>query len=229
MILPRTTILEVLLAHPHPASTRALQQALRGRGHAPVTVSSIDETEERLHGARWDGVVVSAAFGLEAAAFLHRTRRAGRTLPIAALVEACSTAKQVALLDEGFDQVFESSLPEEVALRLEALVRRSWHRSALRRIDCGGLVVDEGRSVVETPEGEFCLAPNELRVFVLLAERTGRIVPRAELITVLAGELGTASDNALESIIKRLRKKAGIRERLLSVRLQGYILTPPPS
>jgi CheY-like chemotaxis protein len=107
MILPRTTILEVLLAHPHPASTRALQQALRGRGHAPVTVSSIDETEERLHGARWDGVVVSAAFGLEAAAFLHRTRRAGRTLPIAALVEACSTAKQVALLDEGFDQVFE--------------------------------------------------------------------------------------------------------------------------
>jgi DNA-binding response OmpR family regulator len=73
------------------------------------------------------------------------------------------------------------------------------------------------------------LAPSELRILTILAASLGRIVSRAELVSGCWGELASVSDNALESVVKRLRKKLGTEAgRLQSVRLRGYVLVEPP-
>ena len=56
----------------------------------------------------------------------------------------------------------------------------------------------------------------------------GKVVSRAELCAGCWGEGVEVSDNALESIVKRLRMKLGDEaSRLQSVRLRGYVLVGP--
>jgi DNA-binding response OmpR family regulator len=225
--------MEILIVHANSRTTKVVVRALSARGHQSVVVSSMGEGETQLSGARWDLVLLSQEFeGGDAVTFLKRARRAGRVLPIAVVDTEIPNSEQVALLGAGLDLVLESAPTpkdaESLVVRLEALVRRSWQLAAPRRIDFGGLIVDEGRRVLETPEGDAPLAPGELKLLVLLAERTGTTVTRAELRAAVAGELVDLSDNALESIIKRLRKKSPeLMSRLSNVRTQGYILLPP--
>jgi DNA-binding response OmpR family regulator len=112
-------------------------------------------------------------------------------------------------------------------LRLEALVRRSWQLPLPRRFQIGGITVDERRSSVETPDGVFVLPRAELKVLSLLVQRMGSVVRRAEFHTVLAGEDGSYSSNALESVLKRIRSQLpALKPRLQTVWGRGYRLAP---
>jgi DNA-binding response OmpR family regulator len=212
--------MEVLIVHAHALTRKTIVRLLAERRHRSVLVSSMAEGEAQLAASRWDLVILSQAFDDgDAITFLQRV------LPI---------AQQIALLHAGMDQVLESSLTpretRELVIRLEALVRRSWQMPVPRRIDVGGLAIDEARSTIETPEGDIPIAPGELKVIALLAERTGTVVTRGELNAAVAGESAEFSDNALESIMKRLRIKVpALRHRLRSMRHRGYMLAPPTS
>jgi DNA-binding response OmpR family regulator len=227
--------MEVLIVHAHALTRKTIVRLLAERRHRSVLVSSMAEGEAQLAASRWDLVILSQAFDDgDAITFLQRARRRGRTVAIAVVESVLPIAQQIALLHAGMDQVLESSLTpretRELVIRLEALVRRSWQMPVPRRIDVGGLAIDEARSTIETPEGDIPIAPGELKVIALLAERTGTVVTRGELNAAVAGESAEFSDNALESIMKRLRIKVpALRHRLRSMRHRGYMLAPPTS
>jgi DNA-binding response OmpR family regulator len=119
--------------------------------------------------------------------------------------------------------------PAASAARLVALARLATRPAVLRRVDVGGLVVDEGAAAVELEDGETVpLTKSEARLLTALAVRLGQIVGRQELMALVWGEGASPSDNALESVVKRLRPKLGAQaSRLSSVRLRGYVLEAP--
>jgi two-component system response regulator TctD len=129
----------------------------------------------------------------------------------------------------GVDFVVDVREPAASAARLVALARLATRPAVLRRVDVGGLVVDEGAAAVELEDGETVpLTKSEARLLTALAVRLGQIVGRQELMALVWGEGASPSDNALESVVKRLRPKLGAQaSRLSSVRLRGYVLEAP--
>jgi DNA-binding response OmpR family regulator len=221
--------MDVLLVISTSSLAKPLLRGLAAAGHKVEVAADVTAAEAALSAGQWDAVLASRAFdGGEAWSLTQRMRRAGRVTPVAAVGEQFSTADQVALLSAGLDQVFTVEPMWELVARLGALVRRSVQLRTPRRVDAGGIVVDEGRRVVVVDGVEIDLTPSEARVLALLAQRLGQIVSRAELIAAVAGAGVDFSANALGSVLKRLRKKLGSqRERLQSVRLKGYVLMVP--
>jgi DNA-binding response OmpR family regulator len=83
-------------------------------------------------------------------------------------------------------------------------------------------VLVEGREV-ELPR-------SEIRVLVALAANLGGPVSRAEIKATCWGELADVSDNAIESVMKRIRRKLGrAGDRIRSIRSVGYVLAAEPS
>ena len=164
---------------------------------------------------------------MDGVALVAQLRRAGRTIPVLMLTGRAGTEDVVRALDAGADDfIAKSDAPVDVLLaRAEALHRRACYPAAPRRVDAGGILIDEGAKTVHVNGQLIDLAPSELRVLTILGAGMGKIVSRAELVAACWGELASVSDNALESVIKRLRKKLGAEaQRLQSVRLRGYIL-----
>jgi DNA-binding response OmpR family regulator len=94
----------------------------------------------------------------------------------------------------------------------------------------GGIVIDESTHTVEIDGEPVEFPPSEVRLLASLAVRLSHIVSRAELIALVWGEGADVTDNALESVVKRVRRRLGQHAaRLASVRLRGYVLSPPPA
>jgi two-component system response regulator TctD len=150
-------------------------------------------------------------------------------VPFVAAVDEGGAKAEPGLLAGGVDFVVDVREPAASAARLVALARLATRPAVLRRVDVGGLVVDEGAAAVELEDGETVpLTKSEARLLTALAVRLGQIVGRQELMALVWGEGASPSDNALESVVKRLRPKLGAQaSRLSSVRLRGYVLEAP--
>jgi hypothetical protein len=110
--------------------------------------------------------------------------------------------------------------PEELANRAGALAERAREvapRPVALRLDADG--------VLHSPDGWVAVPPREASVLGRLLEKAGQLVPRAELWNV-AGPEGPRSDTrALDSVVKRLRRRiAPLGVTVHTVPGQGYLL-----
>jgi DNA-binding response OmpR family regulator len=207
-----------------------LVSELRRRGHSLEFEEDTQGLLERLSPPRFQ--VVVAPYDLDdppVSNLVERLRRSGRLVPFVAAVDEGGAKAEPGLLAGGVDFVVDVREPAASAARLVALARLATRPAVLRRVDVGGLVVDEGAAAVELEDGETVpLTKSEARLLTALAVRLGQIVGRQELMALVWGEGASPSDNALESVVKRLRPKLGAQaSRLSSVRLRGYVLEAP--
>jgi two-component system, OmpR family, response regulator len=226
MVLP----VNLLLIDPSPSDSVLLPlvDAFRARGDAIEDVPPNDVLA-RLSMPRFQAALAPQDLtDPEIGIVIERLRRSGKLVPFVVGIDARGARAESRFLGEGADLVVRVDEPLLSVARVDALVRRSTLPAALRRIDVGGMVIDEGAHGVEMDDGLVELAPSELRVLAALATRLGAIVGRAELVSATWGDCAEVSDNALESVIKRLRKRLGEQGgRIHSVRLRGYVLAAP--
>jgi DNA-binding response OmpR family regulator len=140
----------------------------------------------------------------------REVRAAGPT-PILMLTAKASEADRIAGLELGADDyVTKPFSPQEVVLRVQAIVRRAGEAgsagSGVRSFGGGALVIDEERHHVEV-QGEIVdLTPTEWGLLVALAGTPGRVYSRTELINRVRG-YEFASERAVDSHVKNLRRK----------------------
>lgn len=131
------------------------------------------------------------------------------------------------------DYITKPFLPDELILRLTAVLKRTYFSSFRReRADAalvlGARTVWLERGVVRTPEGEVTLTAKELALLKKLHENCGNIVTFDALSDAVWGENYYGYENTLMVHIRRLREK--IEENpsapvwLLTVRGLGYKL-----
>ena len=131
------------------------------------------------------------------------------------------------------DYITKPFLPDELILRLTAVLKRTYFSSFRReRADAalvlGARTVWLERGVVRTPEGEVPLTAKELALLKKLHENRGNIVTFDALSDAVWGENYYGYENTLMVHIRRLREK--IEENpsapvwLLTVRGLGYKL-----
>ena len=220
--------MDVLIAEDEEQLAVGVKRVFERRGHRVDTCANGQDTVRALESRSYSLLVLDWGLpDMDGVALVTQLRRAGRTIPVLMLTGRAGTEDVVRALDAGADDfIAKSDAPVDVLLaRAEALHRRACYPAAPRRVDAGGILIDEGAKTVHVNGQLIDLAPSELRVLTILAAAMGKIVSRAELVAACWGELASVSDNALESVIKRLRKKLGAEaQRLQSVRLRGYIL-----
>jgi two-component system response regulator TctD len=128
-------------------------------------------------------------------------------------------------LDSGADDYLVKPFDmRELEARLRALVRRpAGHFTSVLKLgdlelDAAGRVVSQAGRVVDLGKREFSLLQ-------ALMTKAGRVVTRERLMSRLSDLEDGGSDNALELLVSRLRRKiSGSGVEVVTVRGVGYLV-----
>ena len=135
---------------------------------------------------------------------------------------------------EGFtrgadDYVRKPFSVSELMLRMDALMRRGAEKPPRTVLTVGDLTVNTEDVLVDRAGVPIQLSPTEMRLLVALMEHAGKVLSRAQLISMVWGDDEAADPNTVETYIRYLRRKVDEdREPLIhTVRGFGYTIRAP--
>lgn len=222
----------LLLVEDDPGVAEALRLALTSLGHqvelAPDGPAGLAALAQRHFDVMLLDVMMPGIDGFETA----RRVRAGSLLPIIMLTARSDPIDIVAGLECGADDYVTKPVePRVLDARIKAVLRRAVPAGRNVSLAFGDLVIDPDAMTVTRGGEPVALTPTELRLLLELAEHTGQVLSRHQLLQRVWG-YGYAGDSRLvDAVVQRLRAKvepAPSRPTLiLTVRGIGYRLDRP--
>ncbi len=218
----------VLIVEDEPDLLAPLVFALRKEGFRTLTAMTGQEGLEAARAHRPDLLLLDWMLPDTSGTEVVRSLRADpgtRALPIIMVTARASEIDRVVGFELGVDDyVCKPFSTRELALRMRAVLRRVEDEAtpAGRR-----LRLEEG---VATLDGrDLHLTPSEARVLAHLMRGAAKVLSREELIDSAWEQDATpATSRAVDSVIKRLRKKLGDEEACIqAIRGRGYRFTWP--
>jgi len=215
----------ILIVEDEPKMAALLADYLRAAGHEPEAVEDGAKALAAWRERRHDLVLLDLMLpGMDGLSLCRELRALGR-VPIVMLTARGDEADRLAGLEVGADDYIPKNpfSPREVVARVKALLRRSRPGAApapptLQVDEAGWRATWQGR--------DLDLTPNEFRLLRALAAQPGRVYERAQLLDLLQGEGRAATERAVDSHVKNLRRKlleAGAGgERIHAVYGVGY-------
>ena len=172
----------------------------------------------------YQGIVLDLGLPrLNGISIVKKLRAAGVATPILILTARGSWMERVEGIDAGADDYLPKPFHgEELLARLDAIIRRSaGHISPV--LEAGPLRVDTRRAAVTLSGKPVALTSLEYRALRYLLHNKGRPVSQSELSEHVYGGESEPDSNALEVLIRRLRKKIG-PETVATRRGYGYLI-----
>lgn len=127
------------------------------------------------------------------------------------------------------DYVTKPYTPEELLLRIKAVLRRTYHLTENKVVEMGTVTVDLSSGIVYRPEGQVELTAKEFTLFTKLYDNQGKIVSINALMDTLWPDGSFGLENSLVVHIRRLREKIeetpSDPQHLQTVRGLGYRLS----
>lgn len=127
------------------------------------------------------------------------------------------------------DYVTKPYTPEELLLRIKAVLRRTYHLTENKVVEMGAVKVDLSSGIVHRPEGQAELTAKEFTLFTKLYDNQGKIVSINALMDTLWPDGSYGLENSLVVHIRRLREKIeetpSDPKHLQTVRGLGYRLS----
>jgi two-component system response regulator TctD len=163
--------------------------------------------------------------GLDGFEILKRLRAAKKRIPVLVLTARSEVEDRVGALDLGADDYLMKPFDfRELEARARVLMRRR-NGEVTNILTCGDLAIDQAARSVRIGKREVQLKRREMALLEILASRPGRVFGKDELLDRLFGFEETASPNAIELYVGRLRKKLeGASARIATVHGVGYQL-----
>jgi two-component system, OmpR family, response regulator len=161
-----------------------------------------------------------------------RQLRARTDVPIIMVTARTEEADRVLGLEGGADDYVPKPFQSrELLARIRAQARRARGEAGPRpeRIVVGNLVIDSTTMQVTVDARPIPLTTSEFALLHALAQRTGRVLGREQLLQLLHGSSDEAFDRSIDVVVSRLRHKIEQDPRnprmLKTVRGAGYMLT----
>ncbi|MWV14001.1 response regulator [Pseudomonas sp. R-28-1W-6] len=153
---------------------------------------------------------------------LREWRNSGLSIPVLILTARGSWAERIDGLKAGADDYLTKPFhPEELALRIQALLRRAHGLANQPQLEAAGLQLDEGRQCATRDGAEIELTAAEFRLLRYFMLHPGQILSKSHLAEHLYDGETERDSNVLEVHVNRLRGKLG-REVIETRRGQGY-------
>lgn len=223
--------MHVLVVEDEPALGRSIARIFRERGYGADTVVSGADMLTALSEPRAKALDVilldwhlNDADGID---LVRQVRSRGDQTPVLMLTGRCEPDDVVRALDAGADDFVSKREfePSVLVARAVALSRRAHAPRTPKKRAVGSFVIDEAASSVWVDGVEVGLSTIEVRLMTRLAESSGRIVPRDELMVAAWGRPQAVSDNAFDTSLGRLRRRLGrFGHAVRSVRKRGVAL-----
>jgi two-component system, OmpR family, response regulator len=161
---------------------------------------------------------------LDGITVLKNIRRENITTPVLVLTARGNWTERVEGIEAGADDYLGKPFHmEEVIARVKALVRRG-AGIASPVLTKGALQLDTRSSLANLNGITLDLTPLEYRLVMHLLLHKGKVVSHGELIDVLYGSGGEPNSNAIEALVRRLRKKIGA-DVITTQRGFGYVIS----
>ena len=153
---------------------------------------------------------------------LQEWRSGGLTTPVLILTARGSWAERIEGLKAGADDYLSKPFhPEELQLRIQALLRRANGLANQPTLEAAGLQRDEARQCVSRSGQEINLTAAEFRLLRYFMLHSGKILSKSQLNEHLYDGETERDSNVLEVHVNHLRRKLG-RSVIETRRGQGY-------
>lgn len=132
----------------------------------------------------------------------------GENIPVIFLSARDEEASRLKGLGLGADDyVTKPYTPEELLLRIKAVLRRTYHITENKTVSLGEVRVDLSSGIVYKPDGEVELTAKEFLLFSKLYDNQGKIVSLNILMDTLWPDGSYGLENSLIVHVRRLREK----------------------
>ncbi len=153
---------------------------------------------------------------------LRNWRARGLATPVLILTARDSWAERIEGLKAGADDYLTKPFhPEELLLRIQALLRRAHGVANQPLLQVGGLALDEARQRCRKDDQDIELTAGEFRLLRYFMLHPGQLLSKTQLAEHLYDGETERDSNVIEVHINRLRGKLG-RALIETRRGQGY-------
>jgi two-component system response regulator TctD len=225
--------MRILLAENDRLLAEAMVLRLSEAGHAVDIFATVADAAEAWVATPYDMVILDLMLDDGDGRDLVRSMRAaGLTTPTLMLTARDEISDRVTGLDAGADDyLVKPFATEELLARLRALARRGAELAAAE-FRFGNMVYAPQRKMLWVGGNPVVLTAQEHAALEKLVRARDRVTPKRRLGEYLYAFHQDWSDNAIETLVHRLRRKliaAGATVHLKAVRGLGYILVEPRS
>ncbi|MFJ5296629.1 response regulator transcription factor [Pseudomonas sp. NPDC088368] len=160
--------------------------------------------------------------GLSGLDVLQKWRADGLATPVLILTARGSWAERIEGLKAGADDYLTKPFhPEELQLRIQALLRRARGLANQPKLEAAGLHLDEGRQCVSRDGEDIQLTAAEFRLLRYFMLHPEQILSKSHLAEHLYDGENERDSNVIEVHVNHLRRKLG-RAVVETRRGQGY-------
>lgn len=211
----------------------ALVRALTARQHSTMTAPTAMEGLQSLVEHRPDVVLLDLGLPDLDGASLLAMIRAVSDVPVIVVSARDEGAEIVALLNAGADDyLVKPFAADQLDARIRAVLRRAESVKVSGPVTVGGIVVDARARTALLDGVPLDLSPKEFDLLYYLAERSGEVVGKRELLAKVWNQPYGGADKTVDVHLSWLRRKlgeSGENPRYLHrVRGVGVKLAPPP-
>lgn len=215
--------MRVLLVEDDRHLGETLCRGIRNECYACDWVTHADLAIEALASPDFDLVVLDWTLpdgtGIDV---LSAMRARGRHIPVLMLTARTAVSDRVGGLDAGADDYLTKPFSlDEFFARLRALLRRR-ERPLTPEIVIGDAALDKRNLQVRSGGDTITLSKMEFMILEKLAETPGTFVTKGQLVECIYEWDQSATGNAIEAHVSRLRKKLGSALTIGTLRGVGY-------
>ena len=223
--------MRILLAEDNRTLADWLVKALRHAGFALDCMHDGIDADHVLLTQKYDLVILDLGLPrLDGLDVLRRLRRRGASVPVLILTARGEIESRVEGLNLGADDYLTKPFSlSELEARINALIRRA-HGAATPLQSLGELEYDSVARMFRLGGAVLVLRPKEHAVLEVLMARAGKAVAKAALHERIFDLGESASAEAVEVYIHRLRKRlVGSGVGIVTLRGLGYVLEREPA
>jgi DNA-binding response OmpR family regulator len=201
-------------------------ELLAGLGRQGYAVDWLADGRDAVHqglSEPYDLIVLDLGLpGLPGLEVLEKWRSSGLVAPVLILTARGSWSERIEGLKAGADDYLTKPFhPEELQLRIQALLRRSHGLANQPRLESAGLQLDEGRQSVSSDGVDIQLTSAEFRLLRYFMLHPEQILSKSHLAEHLYDGENERDSNVIEVHVNHLRRKLG-KSVIETRRGQGY-------
>ena len=201
-------------------------ELIAGLGRQGYAVDWLADGRDAVHqGATepYDLIILDLGLpGIPGLQVLEQWRSGGLATPVLVLTARGSWSERIEGLKAGADDYLTKPFhPEELQLRIQALLRRSHGLANQPRLESAGLHLDEGRQCVTREGVDIQLTSSEFRLLRYFMHHPEQILSKSHLAEHLYDGENERDSNVIEVHVNHLRRKLG-KAVVETRRGQGY-------